>query len=246
MSVAIAPPELTDRRIDVGGTPIRILCGGARTPGSAMVVLEAGNRNGSDTWSRVQPAIAEFARVCAYDRPTLGRVTGVKPPPPTPDAVVATLDGLLEGAGERGPYVLVGHSAGGMIVRLFATQHPDRVAGMVLIDSSHEDQEYRFAELNPAQAAGPPPPGALEAFDVSAMVEALSAAPWRASIQLLVLTRGIPMPSADQYALWLELQRELASRSPRGEHVIAKQSEHFIQIDEPQLVIDGVRRMLSQ
>jgi pimeloyl-ACP methyl ester carboxylesterase len=246
-TVAIgAPPALTDRTIDVAGTPIKISCGGERTPGSPMVVLEAGAGNGANTWWRVHPAIAEFARVCAYDRPTLGRNSPARPPTPMPDAVVATLDGLLEGAGERGPYVLVGHSAGGMIVRLFASRFPERVKGMVLIESSHEDQVRRFEELNPAQAGSPRPPGVFEPFEPAAMSAALSAANWHASIPLLVLTRGVPMPSADQYALWLELQGELASRSPRGEHVIAKQSEHFIHIDEPQLVLDGIRRMLSQ
>jgi len=94
-----------------------------------------------------------------------------------------------------------------------------------------------------------------EVFDLVAISEALAAHPWRADVPLLVLTRGNPgalnaptPPTPDalaRYQIWLDLQRELATRSPRGEQIIAKQSGHYIQIDEPQLVIDGVRRMVA-
>jgi len=243
--------------IMIAADPAQLVCIGTRAPGAPVVVLEAGAGNGVEAWAKVRPAIAEFARVCAYDRPGLRRhwPSEEAPAAPSPDAVIATLESALTTAGERPPYVLVGHSYGGMIARLYAARFPDRVAGIVLVDSSHEDQLRRFG--------GPPPPvptpGAVinvpEVFDLAAMIEALDAHRWRADVPLLVLTRGNPgelngpmPPTADglaRYEIWLELQRELATRSPRGEQIIAKRSGHYIQNDEPQLVIDGVRRMIT-
>ena len=244
-ALAITAPTVSDRIVHVGDAAIRIVCGGDRPPGAPLVVLEAGAGNGADTWSKGQPAIAEFARVCAYDRPTLVRHDATRPPAPTPDAVLATLDGVLTKAGERPPYVLVGHSYGGMIVRLYAMRFPDRVAGMVLIDSSHEDQTRRFAALNPGQPVVRPALAA-ESFDLDAMSDALSARPWHADIPLLVLTRAYqPSGPRDQYDVWLDLQRELATRSPKARHIVAEHAGHYIHNDEPQLVIAGVRQMLA-
>jgi len=233
---------------------------GTRAAGAPVVILEAGAGNGVESWAKVQPAIAEFAHVCAYDRPGLRHhwTNGEPPAPPTPDAVVETLDAALAKAGERPPYVLVGHSYGGMIVRLFATRFPDRVKAVVLIDSTHEDQMRRFGEPAPPL----PRPGSSgvvivmpEMYDPVAMSEALKARPWRTSVPVLVLTRGnagAPNPATPpdaaamaRYEIWLELQRELATRSPHAEHITAKQSGHDIPNDEPQLVIEGIRRLVA-
>jgi pimeloyl-ACP methyl ester carboxylesterase len=247
VSALIPVGALTDRTVVVGDASIRVRCGGARLEGQPLVVLESGAGNGAETWARVQPEIAEFARVCAYDRP--GLVRNAPPPPatltPTPDAMIRTLDGVLNGAGEPPPYVLVGHSLGGMIVRLYAARFPDRVAGMVLIDSSHEDQLRRFAALNPAQAASPPPATRFEAFDLPALSEALSIQPWHASIPLAVLTRAGDANDAN-YRVWTDLQNELATRSPRASHVTADRSGHYIQNDRPDLVIAAVRQVLRR
>jgi pimeloyl-ACP methyl ester carboxylesterase len=243
-----AEPHLTDRTVDVDGAALRIRCGGGRAAGAPLVILEAGAGNGAATWSKVQPDIAAFARVCADDRPSLVREGTPRPPVLRPEAVVATLEHLLAAAGERAPYVLVGHSYGGMIVRLFAARFPDRVSGMILVDSSHEDQQRRFAELDPART-GPPPATKYEAFDMEATSRALARDRWRASIPLVVLTRsfvaGAPNASRADYDAWLDMQRELATRSPRGEHIVAAHSGHYIQNDEPALVVDAVRRVVT-
>ena len=245
VSALIPAVALTDRTVVVADGSIRIRCGGERLQGRPLVVLEAGAGNGAETWSKVQPAIAEFARACAYDRPGLVRNAPTRPQTPTPNDMVRTLDAVLTAAGEAPPYVLVGHSLGGMIVRLYVTRFPERVVGMVLIDSSHEDQLRRFAALNPAQASTPPPATRVEAFDLPALSAALGAKPWRASIPLAVLTRSGDTTDAS-YRLWLELQNELATRAPNASQVIAEGSGHYIQTDRPDLVIAAVRTVVSK
>ena len=116
--------------------------------GSPTVVLESGLGDGASSWWPVQAEIAKSTRVCAYDRAGLGR----SPPGPLPrdtKAEVGDLESLLEKAGVAGPYVLVGHSMGAYNVRLYASRHPDRVAGLVLVDGSVENQGQRFSAVVP-------------------------------------------------------------------------------------------------
>jgi pimeloyl-ACP methyl ester carboxylesterase len=128
--------------VDVGGYRLHMHCSGTAQPGSPTVILEAGAGLASPSWAWVQSRVAETTRVCAYDRAGYGW----SDPGPTPrDArqVAHELHTLLEQAAIASPYVLVGHSIGGMYVRVYAAQYPDEVAGLVLVDSSHPDQLTR-------------------------------------------------------------------------------------------------------
>jgi len=113
--------------------------------GSPTVVLEAGAGDFSLAWSLVQPEVAQTTRVCAYDRVGLGW-SERGPLPLTVENTVEQLRTLLTNAGIEGPYVLVGHSLGGAYVRAYAVRYPEDVVAMVLVDSSHEDQDARFPE----------------------------------------------------------------------------------------------------
>jgi len=126
-----APGEL----VDVGGHRLHLHCVGSGEP---TVLLEAGLGNDVNHWSLVQPAVAEFTRVCAYDRAGLGW-SDPGPLPRDAPRVVDELGRLLERSGESPPYVLVGHSNGGPYVRLYAAAHPERVAGLVLVDPNPEN-----------------------------------------------------------------------------------------------------------
>lgn len=128
------------RRFDVGGYRMHIDCTGQGTP---AVILESGLGDTYVTWRKVQPQIAKFTRVCSYDRAGLG-YSGSSSQPRTSKTMAQELHTLLRAAEIAPPYVLVGHSMGGFNVRLYASLYRNEVAGMVLVDSSHPDQENRF------------------------------------------------------------------------------------------------------
>jgi pimeloyl-ACP methyl ester carboxylesterase len=127
------------RLVSVGMFRLNLYCTGQ---GSPTVVLEAGLADSLDAWSRVQPEIARFARVCSYDRAGYG-YSDPGPMPRTSDRIAAELHAALRSAGEKPPYLLAGHSFGGFNTRVFNGKYPDEVSGLVLIDATQEDQ-YRL------------------------------------------------------------------------------------------------------
>jgi len=140
--------EARDRRfnrmpgklVDVGGHKMHLNCAGE---GSPTVVLDSGLGDTYVSWRKVQPEIAKFTRVCSYDRAGLG-YSDPSLRPRTSKVIAEELHALLHAAAIPPPYVLVGHSMGGYDVRLFASAYRSEVAGMVLVDASHPDQENRL------------------------------------------------------------------------------------------------------
>ena len=108
--------------------------------GSPTVILDSGLGVPAAGWDLVMPDVAKFARVCSYDRAGYGW-SSAGPMPRTSAEIVRELHALLAASGEKGPYVLVAHSFGGYNVRVYADKYPADVAGLVLVDASHEDQE---------------------------------------------------------------------------------------------------------
>lgn len=218
--------------------------------------------------------MATLTRVCADERPGTdviidgvlqrSRSTPV-PMPRTAQSVVSDLHTLLHVADVPGPYVLVGHSLGGLFVRLYASTYPDEVAGMVLVDALSEflpsyltpSEWATFAQLN---AAVPPELArdhTYETVDLAAaartMQQAAAAHPLR-PMPLVVLSRGQPLgapaaelgvaPEAFEQA-WAKTQDDLAALVPNARHIIAHQSGHYIQLQQPDLVIDAVRQVVE-
>ena len=136
------PPQPPGELVDVDGHAMHLNCTGE---GSPTVVLDTGLGDSSVNVLPVQNSIASFTRVCSYDRAGYGW-SEPGPEPRTSEQIVGELATLLEAAGESGPYVLAGHSFGGLNMILFAAEHPDDVAGVVLIDSSHPEQTAALAE----------------------------------------------------------------------------------------------------
>jgi pimeloyl-ACP methyl ester carboxylesterase len=128
--------------VDVGHHSLHINCSGQ---GSPTVILEAANLGMSAHWVRVQQQVAETTRVCAYDRAGMGW-SERGPEPRDAKQVTGELHTLLKDADTEGPYVLVGHSYGGLYAWMYAAQYPNEVAGVVLVDSSHPEQFTRSPE----------------------------------------------------------------------------------------------------
>jgi len=133
---------MTGRLFDVGGYRMHIDCTGE---GSPAVILDSGLGDTFISWRKVQLQIAKFTRVCSYDRAGLG-YSDSSSQPRTSKVFAGELHALLHAAGIAPPYVLVGHSMGGYDVRLYASLYRNEVAGMVLVDASHPDQENRFPQ----------------------------------------------------------------------------------------------------
>jgi pimeloyl-ACP methyl ester carboxylesterase len=141
--LAANPP--LGRLVDVGGHKLHIWCTGSGKP---TVILENGLGGSGLGWSFVQPEVAKFTRVCSYDRAGTG-YSDPGPSPRTARRIGQELAQLLDRTGISGPLVLVGASIGGLFVRVFASEHGERVVGLVLIDASHEDQEMRVPRIAP-------------------------------------------------------------------------------------------------
>jgi pimeloyl-ACP methyl ester carboxylesterase len=130
-----APGQL----VDVGGYKLHLYCTGT---GSPTVILEPGAGGTSLDWFLVQPQVAKVTQVCAYDRAGMAW-SDSGPLPRTGEGIAKELHTLLSNSSIQPPYVLVGHSYGGLFVRAFAAQYPEDVAGLVLLDSAHPDQWTR-------------------------------------------------------------------------------------------------------
>jgi pimeloyl-ACP methyl ester carboxylesterase len=139
--LATAPPP--GHLVDVGGHRLHIWCAGTGTP---AVILETGLGGSSSGWGYVQPDVARFTRVCSYDRAGMG-YSDPGPSPRTARRLANELATLIDRAGIDQPVVLVAASSGGLNVRVLASDHTDRVAGLVLVDATHEDQTHEVPRL---------------------------------------------------------------------------------------------------
>ena len=296
--------------IDIGGWKLHLNCTGEAKPSQATVILEAGVGDFSVEWALVQPSVSSFARVCSYDRAGDGW-SELGPHPRTMKQLVYELHTLLEKAGERPPYLLVGQSFGGVVVRLYATTYPNEVASMMLIDAGRLNP-WRFingelVQLN-TTAKGIPVPAVktssplresdipspareqmqaaarqlvaranesreklpreaqemrtwalgtvkhvaayvnpFEAEELALMLAAEKEREYQfGDMPLVVMTAG----KVQYNEAWLQAdhaatQAGLAKLSRSGKQIIAQESGHHIHIDEPALVINAIRELVT-
>ena len=269
--------------VDIGGG--RRLWLECRGTGSPTVILEAGYRSPATVWTddlvqpedprtMVLPGVAAFTRVCAYERPgAAGVIGGVLQPsrsnpvtmPRTAESVVADLHALLQAADVPGPYVLVGHSLGGLFVRLYAATYPDEVAGLVLVDAWSEglaehltpaqwDRYVRFNSVLPPEMAGYPEYETLDFAAASAAMGDAAAAHPLDAVPVAVIAKGQPFgltaqalgfpPEALERA-WRTAQEGLAALTPGGRFEVAAESAHYVQLQQPELVIAAIRQVVG-
>lgn len=263
------PMSVISGKFDVGGHDLYLECYGE---GSPTVVLENGlGMNLAAAWYRIIPNIAVATRVCGYERANMG-MSGEAPGPRTSQQMVEDLHALLKVAKIEGPYVLVGHSFGGENVRLYANQYPAEVAAVALVDSSHPDQDARSLAVLPAPSLedsselialrtdlSKPATGLPEELDWETSQDQVRVVKSLGDVPLIVLAHG---PNSEQTRamwsglpddvmnkleqVWQDLQKELASLSSNSTLVVATKAGHFIQADEPQVVIDAILDLVDK
>jgi pimeloyl-ACP methyl ester carboxylesterase len=138
-TVSFEPPG---KLIDVNGHNMHINCVGNKSP---TIILDSGTGGFSLEWKDIQRSLSQYVRICAYDRAGYGW-SDMGPLPRTTKRITHELHTLLQNAGIHGPYIMVGHSFGGFTAQYFARHFNNEIAGIVLIDSSHEEQVYRLPE----------------------------------------------------------------------------------------------------
>jgi pimeloyl-ACP methyl ester carboxylesterase len=253
-SRAPAPTRITDGLFDVGGgLSLHLHCEGQGVP---AVILDAGLGDSGVSWSAVAPDMYAFTRACSFDRAGEG-YSGGAPKSHTSAQMVAEQHALLRAAKVDAPYVLVGHSFGGLNARLYAALHPEDVVGMVLVDATSAEQDTRFWSLLPEDAMRAfrehlrvsPANVDFDAYRAS-LADVRARAATRFEFPLVVLAHGKAPPhqdgvpdeiAAESERVWQTMQAELALLSPNHAHVVARQSAHYIQIEQPKLVVEAVR-----
>jgi pimeloyl-ACP methyl ester carboxylesterase len=238
-----------------GGRSLFLDCVGSGRP---TVVLEAGFGADTFNWREVQPQLGQTTRTCAYDRAGLGNSVAL-PGVHDARAEISDLRRLLDRAHIRPPYVLVGHSYGGLLARLFANAHPKETAGVVLVDAMGRDQTRRELAIWPRTQARALRRSVARPVRDGVDLGAGEALARRVlsldDIPLAVVTAGRHdnewgrVPARLGRALdrqWATMQDELAALSTDHVHVVARRSDHFVQgIDgQPRVVVGAVQAVV--
>jgi pimeloyl-ACP methyl ester carboxylesterase len=258
-------PSPIEGKFDADGVNLYLKCVGQ---GSPTVVLDAGYGFDSGTWDKVVPSLEGHTQVCVYDRASMGqsdRQSGLR----TSGQLAEQLHTLLASAGVDGPYLMVGHSLAGLHTLVFADRYRDEVTGVVLVDSSHLDQWDRWSAVLPALASGEPvslaflrrgwanleDPNSPEPMDIATTLGQVRAVRSLGDIPLAVLSHADsakmwsdlpPELAANLDKVWLDLQREYVTLSTDSSLILAEHSGHFIQQDEPQVVIAAILKLLNK
>jgi pimeloyl-ACP methyl ester carboxylesterase len=194
--------------------------------------------------------VKRFTGVLLYDRAGLGR-SDPGPEPRTSARMVAELRALLREAGIDPPYVLVGHSLGGLNARLFACRHPDEVAGLVLVDATPLPFPDWFSRRPAASAAmesmaAMASAGFRQEFDgISRSVREFEEAGPCPGIPVIVISSMRPEESPEFQATWIEMQRQMAGETGAVQHRIVERSGHYIQYDAPELVVEAIQQLVD-
>jgi pimeloyl-ACP methyl ester carboxylesterase len=255
--------------------------------GEPLVVFESGlDEGGYLSWQKVQEEVSKFTSTLSYNRAgILFSERGNSPK--TGEAIADELYLLLKKTNNNGPYILVGHSLAGYMLRSFIAKYPQEVAGIVFVDVSHPDQSNRL----PPPAILPPPiwigkfissigavrlfnigeytypntsksdsinivtnayrPKAIPAFleelnNIELLAEEASKFNSFGDIPLIVITGTSPQRDAKFLELWMQMQKELLDLSSASKHMLADKGEHYIQLEQPEIVIQAIQELVNK
>lgn len=245
-------PSAIRGSFDVGGRSLYLECVGE---GSPTIVLEAGSGGDHTTWVDVVPGVRGSNRTCTYDRANTGDSSPVAGSRTSSD-VVADLHKLLDTANIPPPYILVGHSLGGISTRLFASTYGEEVVALILVDATPTTfVEDACAIVEPAQCAtfrSDFQPSHNDGIDIADSTSAISAAAPMRPMPVVVLVAndhghdGFTPEGRRQFeAMWLQRQQEVAD-SVVGGRLEAVESGHNIQSLHPELVIDAIATVAAE
>jgi pimeloyl-ACP methyl ester carboxylesterase len=230
----------------VEGTAHQYSSGGSAQP---VVVFESGLGDGLDVWAKVIPEVTHFARTFAYNRAGYGDSTrqgGAR----SGATIVSELRSLLQHSGLAPPYVLVGHSLGGTYMELYARTYPADVAGLVLVESRAATLTRRCREAHllmcdpPRFLVGLMPGAAAEEYAASdeTFQQIVAAGPLPLVPMIVLTSTKLRLAEGPNWRrLWLDTQAELAKTTPLAEQRTTMWSGHYIQREQPQLVITAIR-----
>jgi pimeloyl-ACP methyl ester carboxylesterase len=235
--------------------------------GGPAVIVEPGFGGTARSWQAVAGAVAADTTVVTYDRSAYGTSSRAEDHR-TPAEIAGDLHGVLDALGIARPVILVGHSAGGVYVRAFAGMYDEEVAGLVLVDSSHEAQEQELRDVMPwretvAEKVIVPvimamPRKVRGGSDRRSMMRELgsfrqlteASKPIRAGglsdRPVVVLTRGAGKagPGREGWRRWHALHEDLARLSANSRHVVSGRPGHYIHKSDPDLVTASIRDVL--
>ncbi|WP_404428452.1 alpha/beta fold hydrolase [Sutcliffiella horikoshii] len=212
------------------------------------VIMDAGYGDYSKAWKSIYPAISKINQVILYDRAGLGN-SERSSNPRTSLFMVEELRELLKSRNILPPYILVGHSYGGVNMRLFNNVYPQEVAGLVLIDSTPEEYSERFLpsmpdEFKEAYKKQFTLEGDFHEFKES--LDQLHLSNRITDTPTIVVSAGKKAHySNESQALWNRMQEEILRFTTNGQFILAENSAHYIQNDEPQLVIKTIERLIK-
>lgn len=231
--------EATEETIQTAGDPVevdgaRLTCEGEA---AVPVILLAGGDDPSSIWDAVVDGLGDDTLTCTFDRP--GVATDEPPAEPlTPGGVSDTLVTALDESGLEGPYVFVGHSLGGVVLRTLGQEHPDLVAGAVFVDPT-----------TPVALAALAPDLAAAGWDAEgAQADMAVETPWP-DVPLVVLSRDPALGSfgnATIEDLWVEGQLAYAALTPGGTQQAVTGAGHYVHIDEPAAVVGAIDAVLAE
>jgi len=216
--------------------------------GETTVILDAGLGGTSEDWLKVQPAVANFSKVFSYSRAGLGQSEKALIPRTCKD-IISDLRSLLLSANLHPPYILVAHSWSGINARWYASQYPDEIAGMVLIDAVHEDKFEQFEKILSEEKANrmwafiKDPSKNDENIDRIASIAQVRDKQTLFDFPLIILTRAAD--SDELSKIETDLQAEFLKLSTNSRQYFSKHNDHFIQNSEPEFVIDSIRQVIE-